>query len=149
MSRCVVDASALVRAASRDETGSDLTRSVLVAAAERVTLAAPALVFWEVGQAIARKGAAVFMHGRPAADVAADALAGVDLDVPGAEAQRATLQIAQRRRISVYDAAYLELAARTRDAWLLSEDERLLAAAREELGPGRAHDARGLAEALR
>lgn len=64
------------------------------------------------------------------------------------ERLEAAAALAEEHGLSLYDALYLALAAKTPEAVLLSQDRRLLAAARAALGPARAFSAREAAAAF-
>jgi predicted nucleic acid-binding protein len=105
---------------------------------DRHVLAAPALHAWEMGNLLhrVRPRSPHGFAGR--SDTLAALLEGVALEAPDGDALRRTGALAERHRLSFYDASYLELAGRDRSSRLVSEDRELLAAARAHLGPGRA-----------
>lgn len=146
----VVDASTLVRSMDLADPGQPEALRALIGAHERFPVAAPLLAMWEVGQVVHRKAARAFGHDAPERQRRMDALfAGVEFDAPRAPSDVAerTGSLADRHRVSFYDAAYVELAAR-RGGLLLTDDEGQRAAASAALGEERAFASAAFARLL-
>lgn len=106
---------------------------------------APILLAWEIGNALLTDGFLRSPGAVPAEDFLEDLVQRVGLEAPDEAARRRTMQIATQTGLSYYDASYLATTERHPDRMLVTEDQRLLAAARRLLGPSRAATA---AEAL-
>ena len=144
-----MDASALLLLVQHPDVDarSEVARRVLPEASAVGEIVAPALLAWEVGNVVFVKRAADWAEPDAQEDDFATVVENVRLVTPDEAALRATAALARRHGVSFYDAAYLELAARG-DAWLVTEDERLLKAARRELGKARALDLGALGRAV-
>ena len=123
----ILDASALLDGvdASRPEWG-ETVRDLLA----RHPCAAPALLAWELGNVVHRKHPEVF--GPRRAETLETLLECVDLVPSGAEARRRCGDLVAATGLTFYDAAYLDLARSASEGGLVSQDRRLLAAAREQ-----------------
>lgn len=121
-------------------------RAARPAIEERLKLAAPALLAWEVVHVVQRKSPERYGSDFDIRwEVITRLLDGVELVPPDDAALRRTASLADRYRLSGYDAAYLELASRDGGSVLVTEDDDLLRAARKALGTRRATDASGAA----
>lgn len=93
---------------------------------------APALLAWELGNVIHRKHPDVFGPAR--AQLLEVLLEGVGLVEPDAASRRRCGELVAASGLTFYDAAYLDLAASEAGGVLVSQDRRLVAAARERGG---------------
>lgn len=137
--RLVVDASAIILAAQ--STAADpraaTARLVLPIAAERWPLAAPFLLKWEVANIVHRKRAGEWPDIASRARVVEHLLAGIEFDGPEPAAIGRAGALVEKLRITAYDAAYVELAARDDSSYFLTEDDALRAAADKVVGKKR------------
>lgn len=124
----VVDASVVLAWLMPDEQ-SDQAHALL-ANASSAGAQAPALLHYEVGNALAQAARrSRIVKAQHDAMLAAFFGLPVSIDAPEAAAITRATELANTLRLSVYDASYLELALR-RDCPLASLDRALLAAAR-------------------
>lgn len=127
----VIDASTIIAAISPDEQADDARRLLDVVFAG--TASTPALMLYECANTLHvkyRRG----IFDRATRDELLDILASFPLEIVGPDHGRMTSMIvplAERHGISVYDAAYLDL-ARQRVVPLATRDRRLRAAAQAE-----------------
>ena len=136
----VPDASFLADAAETStplgEAAAELRRRI-----GRETLIAPTLIIWELGSSFRRhRTHSSYTIPKEAAQAIERLLDKVVFDSPDAMVLRRTLELAVRHSLSVFDASYLELAARDADTVLVTHDGPLRDAARRELGVDRALD---------
>lgn len=131
------------------ESGPSAAQAIRPPLAERFGLAAPSIVAFEIANTVHRKEPRRF-GGSPAAraEVVQAILLGIELVEPDEERILATGLLAERFRLTVFDAAYLQLAATREGSVLVTEDVRLRTAARRLLGAARAFDAQGARVAL-
>jgi predicted nucleic acid-binding protein len=134
----IVDASYLIWSIE-GPSGSDVPeRERQRAYLARAGLAAPSHLPYELGSALrkdwlrARVGDRIQLHEALTADVALEALEPRDVAL--------VHELADRRSLSFYDAAYLHVCSKNADRTLLTQDRRLREAAAAELGPSRALD---------
>lgn len=148
--RLVVDASAAILAAqsSAADPRAEVARQVLPLAAERWPLAAPALLKWEVANIVHRKRAAEWTDAATRARVVEHVLAGIEFDDPDPAAIARAGSLVERLKITAYDAAYVELAARDDASLFLTEDDALRAAADKVVGKKRTLTLAGLRRLL-
>lgn len=138
---CVLDASVcLLQLARPPNDRGDLARRLVPEIQLRYRLVAPALLAWETIHVVHQKRAKEFANLDARTMAVRLALEDIALDVPDSQAHARTGAFAEKLGITAYDASYLELAGRSGDGILLTEDAKLLAAARRELGKDRAHD---------
>ncbi len=139
----IFDASIIVGAAlaeSRRPDGPGL-RDILPGIFERHGVAAPSILAFEVGNVVHNKARAAF--GRTVeerAEMVRLMLEDVELVPPTPDSIGRIGSLAESERLTFYDAAYLELAVRTPDAFLLTDDRQVLAAGKKLLGAQRALD---------
>ena len=127
----VVDASVAIAGLSPDER-HPAARELLNRAAD-AEIAVPTLWLYEVLNILAMKRRRQLIPAE-AFTRACEALAGLPVVIHGATeiaAMQTCLELAQRRQLTVYDAAYLELALRLRLP-LATLDRELIAAAKAE-----------------
>lgn len=145
-----MDASALLLPALSDEVARAAdSRTTLAELETRHGLSAPAIAAWEIGNVVHRRFPAAFgpttetriRHVRAILD-------GVELVEPDPESLARTGVLAEAHRLTFYDAAYVELAARHAGGVLLTEDGKMLDAARVALSRERAHTFETAAKAL-
>jgi predicted nucleic acid-binding protein len=123
----VIDASIAVDLAFGD--GSDLPTALRRWIAEDRMLLAPAVYWTEVGHALLRRsGSDAIEAARRLGSLESIGLETADRSAPGV---RMALSLAERHRLSVYDATYLRLAIDV-DGELATLDRALARAAREE-----------------
>lgn len=135
-SRVVVDTSALLDAVDQDHPAWG---EALFRLGESGTFLAPAILASEAGNVVHRKRPGDFgVSTERRAELLETLLSLVDLVPSDPHARRRAAVLVQRHRLSFYDAEFLELAARHPVAILVTHDARLLAAARDALGPERA-----------
>lgn len=132
---CVLDTSALLKGTETDERGSaSLARRIRPHLAETFGLRAPWLAAWEVGNVIHTKRPSSFGSSRQERQELVDViLTGIELDAPSPFHRARTGRLSEDHGLTIYDAAYLELAERE-DGVLVTEDHELLEAGRSELG---------------
>ena len=94
--------------------------------------AAPALLAWELGNVVHRKHAKAFAP--RGVDLVEVLLEEVDLVPSDAASRRRCGDLVAATGLTFYDASYLDLALATPGAVLVSQDRRLVAAARERGG---------------
>lgn len=137
---CVMDASALLKGIEGQPDGEygELAREIRPHLAEKFCLQAPHLAAWEVGNVIHAKKPEAFADSvEERRELVELLLTGVELDNPEAFERGRTGRLAEEHELTFYEAAYLELADRE-EGLLLTEDEKLLEAARSEVGVDRA-----------
>lgn len=133
--KAVVDASALLATAEPGREDFAEAGELLATAAD---VWAPALLAWEVANVVHRKRPAAFgPDAKARAALTAALLDGVDLVAPDDDHLREVARLVHEHGVSAYDAAYLALAV-VEDALLVTEDARLHAAAKREIGAQRA-----------
>lgn len=148
----ILDASIIVGAAlaeSKEPTGTTL-RDVLPEIFERHGVAAPSILAFEVGNVVHNKARAAF--GRTVeerTEIVRLLLEDVELVPPTHDSMDRTGSLAESEGLTFYDAAYLELALRTAEALLLTDDRQMLAAGQKLLGTRRAFDALAARDAAR
>jgi predicted nucleic acid-binding protein len=131
MRSVVVDSSALLASHERDQ-HAELGRLHATA-----RLLAPALLAYEVAQVVHAKRPDAFGSSRAErADLVATLLSDIELVTPDAPAVARIAELAEREGVSVYDAAFLELAIE-RSAALLTEDDKLARVAAKRIGKTR------------
>lgn len=148
--RAVLDASTLLKGAADEERepGADHARRILPPLAERYGLAGPSLLAWETANVVHRKHPEAFGDGvYDRADLVRLLLDGIELVGPDPEEVRLAGRLAEEHDLTVYDGAYLRLAA-SRDGLLVTEDGPLRRAGEEVLGADRVFDAEGARGAL-
>ncbi|MBI2079094.1 MAG: type II toxin-antitoxin system VapC family toxin, partial [Euryarchaeota archaeon] len=134
--KAVLDASVLIWGAGEaDDAKAERARRVQLALGKVAELRAPMILVYEVGEWLRRN------HGdRDGSMAAADGLLShVALEVPTAERFERILSLAAALSLTFYDASYLA-AVEGDDAVLVTEDRRLLTAAKTVVGPRRAFD---------
>ncbi|HEX9815566.1 MAG TPA: type II toxin-antitoxin system VapC family toxin [Candidatus Thermoplasmatota archaeon] len=141
--KVVVDASLLIEGLDPDsplaERAADLRKRIA-----RETLAAPALILWEIGNYVARMVAQTVNEDAANAGLAtAGFVEDIVLDIPDARKTGRIIELAVRHGLTFYDASYLELATREPDSYLISQDGRLRRAGEKELGKPRSLDLEG------
>lgn len=148
--RFVVDASVLVLAACdpRGDPRAELVQILWPEAADRGELTAPAILAWEVANVVHHKRPNLFGPDVEARLALVQALlASVRLTSWSDEDVQGIAHATEEHGLTAYDAAYLALATRGDDAHLVTEDRRLLSAARAVLWE-RAVDLQGLYEVM-
>lgn len=143
----VVDASVAILLAQHpdDDPRSDVARRLMPLATQAYRLVAPALLGWELGNIVHAKRASTWPDAALRGRIVRGLLEDIDLDVPDDATWASTGHLAERLRLSYYDASYVDLAARRPGALLITEDERLRRAAAADLGRDRAIDLADLA----
>jgi len=127
----VIDTSALVASHEREQ------HAELGRLHARASIIAPALLAYEVGQVIhAKKPSAFEASASERADLVSALLGSIDLITPDDDSLRRSGELAEKERLSFYDASFLELAI-SRDASILTEDDKLAKIAIRVLGPTR------------
>lgn len=132
----VIDASAMLSTAQvrQELPPTDPARALIPHLSDRFGLQAPALYAWELGNVVHRKHPDRFGASPEERDRILEAMLRiVELDQPDRAAIEATARIVEHEALTFYDAAYLELAQRTKGL-LITEDKRLLESARSVLG---------------
>jgi predicted nucleic acid-binding protein len=142
----VIDASVHVSTvlADEDDASARFARLAIPRLQRLYGLKAPALLAWELGHVVHRRLASSLGRSpEERGELVGLMLRDIDMDGPEPGQLRRTGALAERHRLSFYDAAYLELALREPAATLLTEDAALARAAVAELGRERVVDAEG------
>jgi len=127
----VLDASALLASAEPDRYDLAEAAELLEGGAD---VAAPSLLAWEIANVVHLKHPAAFGPDEAArVRLVGALLEGIDLIEPDDAHLRDVARLVHAHRLTAYDAAYLALAV-SQKAVLVTEDARLHAAARRELG---------------
>lgn len=116
----------------------------------RYPLLMPALIAWELAETLRRRPAPDKVDAaRHRHELLERMLRSSRLEPPGPEHRRSLTRLAVEASLTAYDAAYLTIASHHPDAVLVTEDDKLLKAARRALGTRRCATARELLAALK
>ncbi|MBW3582086.1 MAG: type II toxin-antitoxin system VapC family toxin [Euryarchaeota archaeon] len=143
--RIVFDASALLALVPGPGEDPDLLVRSMLHLHGLFEVVAPSLLASELGNVIHRnRDGGYGKGGREQERLLRYLLEDVRLEPMDAEGAARAFRLAAAHRLTAYDAAYLELAARDDRTPLVTEDKRLFRAAAKALGEHRAYDTRPL-----